>query len=56
MRSRCEKTDDWGWRFSVEMGEGLWEWFSRVSIGISEDMSRSVSDDGIEKVVELLDA
>lgn len=38
------------------MGEGMWEWFSRVSFGISKDMSRSVSDDGIEKVVELLDA
>jgi len=56
MRSRCEKPDDWSWRFSVEMGEGMWEWFSRVSFGISEDMSRSVCDDGIEKVVELLDA
>jgi hypothetical protein len=53
MWSGCEKTDDWCWRFGVEMGKGLRERFGRGSLGISEDMCWSAFDDGVEEVVEL---
>ena len=53
MRGGCEETDDGCWRFTFEVGERLWEWLGRGSLGISEDMCRSVFDDGVEKVMEL---
>jgi len=53
MRGGCEETDDWRWRFTFGVGERLWEWLGRGSLGISEDMCRSVFDDGVEKVMKL---
>lgn len=56
MWSRGEETNDRCWRFGAEMGEGLREWFGRMSLGISEGMCWSTFDDGVEEVMELCDA